>query len=322
MLSAPRRKSCCSGNSSAFFLCELRCVYLSTTEGAPKTGEGDGREFEMKKLFAASAVLIALTGAAGAADLGGSKDTSTSVFGGETHAFNWRGAYITGRIGGATNSHDMRASESIPATCHLNGAYDGISGSADVNGVSQAECESVNGSDYGQFVHADYIDAHTVGAVIDNLGNSTLVGGFGGGYRAQFGSIVVGAKAAYDISGGESEHNLGGEKVLKIKDGNSISLLSEFGYVSGRAMFHGDVGYGWTKATYVGVGENDGNVKKQTGHVIAGGGVSYAITDHITVDASYEHWFGAKKTIISGEGFSLTDDKSADRAILSVGYKF
>lgn len=283
----------------------------------------DERDYKMKNLLAAAAALLAVMGVATAADLGGSKDGVGAYS--DVRAFTWTGAYIGGRVGGSHASHDLRANEAVPATCHLEGGYQddtrNYSGSADVHGVSQADCENGVFENFAnQFGgHANHIAAHTAATVIDSLGDTSLVGGLTGGYRAQMGSLVVGVKAAYDFGGSEADLSIGGEHGLKIKEGPSTSLLAEFGYANGRTLFHGDVGYGWTKAKYVGF--EDGDIKKRTGHVIVGGGVSYAFTDRVFADLSYEHWISDKETIASGEGFAMTDEKSVDRVMLTVGLK-
>lgn len=276
----------------------------------------------MKTISLAALGLALASTTALSADLGGVKDAPTVSY---TSPFSWTGVHVDGSIGGAINRHDIRALEDVPATCHVEGSFETgkgtIYGEGDIYGIAKDKCDLSHQGERG-FLSATWIDAHTAESIIDTLANGTLTGGAGLGYRQQLGAWVIGGKFNYDLSGGESKFQFEGHHGLKAKDGNAMAAFAELGYTSGRTLIYMQGGYGWTKTEYAGFSDDDSKITKHHGHAIIGAGIDYAITPNWVIGASYEHWFSDKSTVISGEGFTVTDDAQRDAVKGTVSYKF
>lgn len=242
----------------------------------------------MKHLLAGCCVAALLTGAASAADLGGSlKDGPMSFSDGK--AISWTGVYVGGQIGYGNSNHNLNATETLPAvsahretivTCSNGGALSGTSGCTEVpstisvpgTGSNNNKCYLASGSqdtsahvDGGKCmvsgsrqtttIDVPDIAASAANMFIDGLNSSGVFGGGTVGADLQRGRLVFGVFGDYNISDAKmtAGADFNGDNVFSasIEDGNSWLVAGRIGYlVTDRAMLYGLGGYGQQDVTY------------------------------------------------------------------------
>jgi opacity protein-like surface antigen len=212
-------------------------------------------------------------------------------------AMNWTGFYIGGHLGGGWS--DDRWSDPFPSTLGLKG--------------------SINVAGFGDVTRAT-----------GPLGGGQI------GANWQLGSWVLGvqadASAANIIGQNSCFTGLGG--VLCGRTINAIGTLSgRVGYAWDRSLAYVKGGGAWTDTTYSVFGNTDalalggGSTTLTTGGWTIGAGVEYAITNHWTTFAEYDH-IGLPSTAVSFptvaiiNANSIAVKQSADLFKLGVNYKF
>jgi opacity protein-like surface antigen len=78
-------------------------------------------------------------------------------------------------------------------------------------------------------------------------------------------------------------------------------------------------GYGWQDVSYSGYKYA---VDKTFGHLVAGGGLEYKLTDKVTARVEAQHWFESTETILDAGGVTATDSRSDTRVLIGVNYRF
>jgi outer membrane immunogenic protein len=258
-----------------------------------------------KKIVAALAVMFGVSGAAQAADLGGSfKDGPAPM---AAHAPIWTGLYIGGSAGFGTGETSGQLQ------------FDRFEEEYDVPKLAYRLDEG-DSFGLGDFLETLFQSDYDVNGAIY---------GFHIGYNLQRDNIVFGVEAGLNgtaIDGSTDVLVLGkSERELDWYG----TLVARLGYASGNMLFYGFGGVAWgTVETTVSVPAFGISGNGDSDHIgwTAGLGVEYAMSEHFSVRVEYSHVDLGEETaeLDFGHGFTIDDkvDLSFDAIKIGASYRF
>lgn len=154
----------------------------------------------------------------------------------------------------------------------------------------------------------------TVTNVISGFDTDGLTGGVrvGADYQPHNSHVVFGIFGDYNFADNDAAVNN-----HQITDENSWLLAGRVGaaFNDDRSLIYALAGYGSQTVNY-------GDIDKEFGHIVAGGGVEHRLTKNITIGIEAQHWFAEKKTIFSNDVYSATDERDATLILGTINYRF
>lgn len=163
--------------------------------------------------------------------------------------------------------------------------------------------------------------------------------GIQAGYLHQFGSLVAGIEGSISFSDAEGELREnpppGNDYVTRTELNEIYALTGRLGFAHDRFLIYGKAGYAWTEFDFSAQFNNFAppSVTRisntfETEGAVYGGGVEFAITEHITIGAEYLRYdFGSEGAtlIASNTGINpetLRADFELDVVQARLNYKF
>jgi outer membrane immunogenic protein len=271
-----------------------------------------------RELWLASALALALTGTAGAADLAAMAPVVAPA-----PVFTWTGCYLGAHAGGGvmSDSYVYYPSGFANGSAHggFGGDFEGGFGGDSYDGGFDG---GFGGRFEGRFGY-DY-DQRQYGPADNNLWRSAgAVAGGQIGCNYQFGNFVVELEAEYSWSGIKSkfeEADADYHAVDQFKNKSDWDVAIRLGYAIDRLLIYSKVGWAWGKfdASYAETGEDysyQNSASKTLNGFLLGVGTEYALAQNWTIKAEYNFVayqagafnFAESGTDCSDECYSWTD---------------
>lgn len=152
-----------------------------------------------------------------------------------------------------------------------------------------------------------------------------FVGGAHAGFNYQWGSIVLGIEGDVEFSGVEGDAVYNG-LAFAVEGNWQGSVRARIGYAFDRLLIYGTGGWAFGSFDYAAVPAAAGGVSDDATHngYTVGGGVEYAMTDHITARIEYRYTDFDDEKLFPGFGgapyYNFNPDNHAVR--VGVSYKF